>query len=408
MHPTRASRSLKNLFAGYHEPANLSSRQTVKLLDDLKASFRAQLDREHGFPQNTSDPSVGTSAQSSDSLSVTRASAASIHLQQLLQNPIFLQRDRPALKHNVQLGTPQDPMDVFDRAAAKGVLTMKAAKGCLMAKHRQLKASPGYPTNLADTNVGLRALQWLQTLPEYQSPQFTVDIHLLTEIIPYLQAEGRIGVVWQWLSRMIEASSDTSSEQHSGRLGILLTRIVSAQMRMRQDSLDGAIMTLLEADKAFKTHGLARKDFRRYLHHPWRTVSWETTVNAKLDRPEPTPKLYDEHVGIADSFRDRLDVERAHLLLHHPKHPDCEPALRLLGEKGRVEDILCRSIARDGSATMDCVSWLRVLVKDALGYLQECGSAAELDHFKGSLKAVFRYDMSLPGLASVPRKQAVG
>jgi hypothetical protein len=321
---------------------------------------------------------------------------------------VFLQKKTDTSKRDGKSGSLRDPMDVFDQAAARGVLTMKAAKGCLIAKRRQLEISPQYPKNLTDTSIGSRALQWLQTTPEYKSPQFAVDIHLLTELVPFLQAEGRIEVVWEWLSRILEASPETSERPRPGRLGLLLTRIVSAQMRAKEDSMDGAIMTLQKAEKTFAAHGLPPKELQTFLHYPWRIVSWETTVNAELDRPEPTSTLYDRHVGMADSFGDPLDVERAHLLLHHPEHPDCEPVLRLLAKRGRVEDMLRRSIAREGSTPMDCVSWLRALVQDALQYLQKRGSVAELDHLLGSLRAVFGHGVGLDRLAPVSRTQALG
>ena len=140
--PSRLFQSFKPLSRfKIHHPLPLNARESQQLLNLLTASFRQQLDREHGqlpFQKELTVPKVivGSSKrhkQSSESLSLKNGGTNDVdnHINSLLSNPLLSVPNRPLVNNSETL---RDPLDVFDDACAKGLMNVELAENCLRVK----------------------------------------------------------------------------------------------------------------------------------------------------------------------------------------------------------------------------------------------------------------------------------
>ncbi|PHH70939.1 hypothetical protein CDD80_5650 [Ophiocordyceps camponoti-rufipedis] len=199
---TRSAQSLRKLFADYIEPPTLTRQQSHKLLNGLKASFRNELDREYG---RATDNAVESGSES-------RPSAASQHLRSILANPLF-SYSKPSAARDAACPLPQpkrDPMEVFDHAVARGMMTFKAATGCLVAKNRSpLAWSPCHKVDSASTETAARVVRWLRSSGADKTLHFLRYRSFVRSLMPFLVAERLDVVVWDWIARLINDDKAT-------------------------------------------------------------------------------------------------------------------------------------------------------------------------------------------------------
>ncbi|KAM0343850.1 hypothetical protein ACHAPU_008119 [Fusarium lateritium] len=381
MFTTKSVQSLKNLFASYHEPLPLSKQQSQKLLDGLKTSFRKQLDREYGEssnnPSSNSPSSTATKSVDSDP---ARLSAANRHLKDILANPLFsYNKDvTSTFPSNLSPPTPtasaRDPIEVFDHAVARGLMTPKAAIGCMHAKANQLKAQQSGLGGLATAGMSGRVIRWLQACGAEQDLRFMDNYTFIRTLAPFVVAEGMEEIAWEWLARTInDASGNIPKEKRLKRASHLLGELVRAKCQPQYGNLDSGISTMLQAQQLFRTSPLLSD----LLVSSWRSVSWFSTVEA-YSRPAPSEELFDAHIATADRLRQPFQLERAHLHLCHPTHPDHLPALNFFKDKEGIRilvNILGPKKAKPEK--LSTVSWLAFLGHDTVNHLTQSGRTQE-------------------------------
>ncbi|KAF4581036.1 hypothetical protein GQ602_007173 [Ophiocordyceps camponoti-floridani] len=290
MFSTRSVQSLRKLFADYIEPPTLTRQQSHKLLNGLKASFRNELDREYG---RETDNIVGGGSES-------RSSAASQHLRSILANPLF-SYSKPSAARATTSPLPEsqrDPMEVFDHAVARGMMTFKAATGCLVAKNRPpLTWSPCHMVDSASTETAARVVRWLRSSGADKSLHFLRYRSFVRSLMPFLVAERLDAVVWDWIARLID---DDKTKWPAARRAewssFLLAELVTAKSKPRHGDLDAAIATMLEAENRFQASPL----LPQLLMLAWRSIAWLSTVEADTSTP-PSEKLFDAHLATADA-----------------------------------------------------------------------------------------------------------
>ena len=379
MFSTKSAQSLKNLFAGYHEPPTLSRRHSQKLLDGLKTSFRSQLDREHGHA--SSNPTMVSKAPGVDAIS--RQSPAHQHLKTILTNPLFNYERNPTKISEKSASTiKRDPMDVFEEASSKGIMTIQAATGCLVAKNKLL-AQPSTSSTTNAEETADRVLRWLQASNHMKNLQFLSNYRFVQAFMPSLVDAGKDDVVWEWLSHALDS---TSFNPHA--LSHLLLQLVWSKGRPRKGDLDSCITVLLRAEQLFR----AKTNAPDLLSRPWQAVSWLSTVEAYRRRPA-SEQLFDAHVDTGNRLRGNFSVEKAHLHLLHPKHPDNEPALELFHDKRGLRMLLVDSgsnanPSQGGPKTVpvwrSIGSWVSSLGEDTVHSLRRSGrddEAREITRF---------------------------
>ena len=387
MHSTRASRSLKKLFAGYHEPTPLSKQQSQSLLDGLKSSFRDQLDREYGRSASSASTTPKSSGGAEPATS-TRRSAANQHLKTLLANPLFsYERETGSTLPSPTPSLKRDPMDVFDHAVSRGMMTVKAATGCLIAKRQQVQLMSDAASRAASADTGLRVVRWLRSSRPDTDLSFLDKKPFVRALTPFLVSEGLDHVAWEWVGHTInETSGALSTEERYQRASLLLAELVRVKSQPQYGNLDAAIATLLEAEQSFHSNPLLSK----LLLLPWRSVSWLSTVES-YSRTAPSERLFDAHVAAARSLQTPVDVEKAHLQLYHPTHPDHIAALRFFEDKEKVrkmvEGITPEKISTSKSNSLGILQWIAVLGHDTVNFLTRSGRSQEAEHVQGLLQS---------------------
>lgn len=372
MFSTKAAQSLKNLFASYHEPAPLSKQQSQKLLDSLKLSFRKQLDREHGESSNR--PAVPNTPSTSADTSL-HTSATNRHLKDILSNPLF--------SYNKDLSSPfssslpsskRDPLEVFKHGVARGMMTHKAAIGCMIAKSKELRALSPNGNTLLSSETSLHVVRWLQSSDLHKDLKFLAHQVLVQTLVPFMIADGMEEVAWGWLSQLLgEESKDLPNHKRSGRASNLLAAMVRTRCQAQYGGLDAGISTMLQAQHMFQNSPLLSE----LLVTSWRSVSWFSTVEA-YRRNAASEELFDAHMATADQLHRPLLVERAHLHLHHPTHPSHVPALEVFRDTDSLRKVV-DDVGPKKNGQFTVGSWLVCLANDTTNHLIQSGRTQEAE-----------------------------
>ncbi|UNI21146.1 hypothetical protein JDV02_007162 [Purpureocillium takamizusanense] len=368
MFSTKSAQSLRRLFAGYHEPLPLSKQQLQKLLDGLKASFRTQLDLEYGRnPENA----LVTSKTTGNDLQI-RHSAATQHLKSILSNPLFSYKmESPTQGLMVSPSVPRrDPMDVFDHAVARGMMTLKAATGCLVAKRQLLSGSVA---DLASSETALRMVRWLRSSGADGDLAFLDNQAFVRALTPFLVAEGLENAAWDWITRTInDTSAHWENELRVKRASFVLAELVRTKSQPQYGNLDAAIQTILDAERHFEKSALLPD----LLVLPWRSVSWLSTVES-YSRTAPSEELFNAHIATADLLRRPFTVEKAHLQLHHPTHPDHTAAMDFFQDRKELRKLVRRLSPEKVNPAklkgMSIIPWIAFLGHDTVNYLTQSG-----------------------------------
>ncbi|KAH7163136.1 hypothetical protein B0J13DRAFT_537900 [Dactylonectria estremocensis] len=383
MFTTKATQSLKNLFASYHEPLPLSKQQSQKLLDGLKTSFRKQLDNEYGHSSDS--PTSSAKSKHPDANRPIRRSAAKQHLKDILSNPLFSYNKDLNSTFPSNLPPPKrDPMQVFDHAVARGMMTPKAAIGCMVAKSKQLHALESNGSTLSSSGTASRVIRWLRASGSEQDLRFLDNLTFVRTLAPFLVAEGLEDVAWEWLTRTVnDGSGNLTSEKRLERASNLLAEVVRTKCQPQYGNLDTGISTMLRAQELFRTSPLLSD----LLVLSWRSVSWFSTVEA-YSRTAPSEELFDAHMATADRLPRPFLMERAHLHLYHPTHPDHFPALQFFRNKENLQTVV-NAIGRKKSkpGNLSVVSWLAFLGQDTVSHLTQSGRTQEAQGVTDLLQA---------------------
>ncbi|KAF4512491.1 hypothetical protein G6O67_001626 [Ophiocordyceps sinensis] len=374
---SKSAHSLQRLFAGYHEPPLLSKQQSQKLLDGLKTSFRRQLDHEYG---HASDHAVVSGRDPE-----VRHSAATRHLRSILSNPLFSYPGQSAPRQMLSLlpVSDRDPMHVFDHAVARGMMTLRAATGCIMAKRKQLSAS-GSDAGLASSETAARVVGWLRSSGADVHLKFLDNLQFVRSLAPFLIAEGLESVAWEWTARTVnDETAAWSSAVRIRRASRMLAELVRIKSQPQYGDLDAAISTILDAEQRFHASPLLAS----LLTLPWRSVSWLSTVEA-YSRTTPSQKLFDAHLATADLLPEPFTVERAHLNLCHPTHPDLAPALRFFKDRQRLRELVRRlhpgkiHLGKMDTAKLKglgVIPWIAFLGHDTVNHLTRLGRSRDAE-----------------------------
>ncbi|PON23840.1 hypothetical protein TGAM01_v207168 [Trichoderma gamsii] len=376
MFSTKSVQSLRKLFAGYHEPLPISQQQSQKLLDGIKASFRSQLDREYG--RSSSDNTPAPAKSTGETSPQARRSAASLHLKSVLSNPLFSYNNKenaPPLPKGLWV-PDRDPMDVFDHAVSRGMMTLKAATGCLVAKGQQLSSAADANLLATSSDTALRVVRWLRSSGAESNFLFLDNTAFVRALVPFLIAENMESVAWEWITRAMNESRDISEEQRIARASSLLSEIVRIKSQAQYGNLNAAIQAILEAEQLFQHN----PSLPKLLVQPWRSVSWLSTVES-YSREMPSEKLFEAHLATADRLSRPFPVEMAHLHLYHPTHPDHLPALEFFNDKKRLRKLV-RALGPDKLnltkfTGMGTIPWIAFLGHDTVNHLKQSGRSEE-------------------------------
>lgn len=358
MIPTKAFSSLKGMLPRIHQPLPLNEKSTKKLLDTLTTSFRKNLDREHGWLDEDSDghdrkdgalAARGSAVSSQEGLSASQTGPqpgphghrpTDRHLRAILSNPLFSYDQ--AVGRPARLGAERDPMDIFDWAVARGLMTPKRATGCLLAKRREAvqSANVSAKASMAASGAGRKVLQWLRASGLERDLSFVADAQLTAVLVQFLAAEDSLDeVVWDWIERLRRGDGPQTIGQRGGHevasASFLLDKLVKAKASDAV-TLDEAYQAMARGAELFDKD---TPEFEGNIFWPWCYLSWKSTFKA-WNLSNPSPRLYESFVAIMDhDNRPSIRLERAHLDLRHPTHPTPAPAVALLSDDHLLRDV---------------------------------------------------------------------
>lgn len=199
-----------------HQPLLQTPRESQKLLNALKSSFRRQLDREH--PTSLSDRvENGHHSTANPSSSVQ---ATNKHLQTILDNPLFRVTPSRPTDSRGQSGTerlPKDSMVVFDELVASGSVTFASIGECL---NLQL-AIPGKrnPSDLRESmkasKAGSRVVSWWWSADAQTRKSMLRNPPLMSLLCKFMAAEGLQDRIMQWLRMLLEHHVGSPHDQVS-------------------------------------------------------------------------------------------------------------------------------------------------------------------------------------------------
>ncbi|KAM7192932.1 hypothetical protein V8F20_008602 [Naviculisporaceae sp. PSN 640] len=337
MQSTKALGSLKNLFV---QPLPLNKRESEKLLKAITTSFRAQLDREHGWTPELSEtdlaaPTISYLPSSTASSSSTKLPSSSQkpnpshrpvdrHFQAVLENPLF--------KHNGTTPLPgitshlselvADPRTVFEAGVAKGIMTVPRAHGFLLKSKEVIQQSAALSVrkSMAEYGAGLMVLNWLRASGQERQLSFLENTRFTRLLLQFMVAEGVDDLAWIWLKRL---ASPEGQGVCSTSASSLLDTLVGAQY-INNVELEGAYKLVIEGHALFQKNGLANSE----IHQTWKSLAWETTGHS-WRHTLPGTGRYDAFLDIPEQL-PYLGMHKAHLKLHHPTQPSADPAVEFI------------------------------------------------------------------------------
>lgn len=233
-------------------------------------------------------------------------------------------------------------MDVFDQAVAKGLMDPKRATGILMAKRQAIthSSSISVPQGMATSGTAHRVVSWLRSSGLERNLSFVKHQPLLNNLIPFMVEEGLDELVWIWMERWMMGGDRLATADSATYASPLLTALIRAKVAPGS-SLDAGYATLIRADDMFSDH----KAFPTAALAPWRTLSVMSTILA-WQRSPPSEVLFDSFAAMSEQLKHvyATKIDRAHLDLYHPTHPDATAALKCLRSNllDRLQDRLRR------------------------------------------------------------------
>lgn len=327
MFKTRALSSLKSIFPPIHQPLPLNKRESQKLLNALTSSFRSHLEKEHG-------PSAGLPpAPSLSYLPDTPSRPTDRHLGAILNNPLLRDSRNDAIttpKSPTETGL--DPKEVFERAVAKGLMTIPRAHGFLLRVHEEICNSTAVSVSqeMAQSGAGLMVVQWLRASGEERSLSFLTNMKFTGILVKFMAAEGLDELAWSWLQRLLletrtqpsGVTSRASSRAHVNAPRVLFTALVLANPEAVE--LDGAYSAVVRGDALFQTHMPAPS----LVRPAWMQVAWQTTSTSWRHKV-PGAELFDSFLAVGEHLWDH-ELVSAHLDLYHPTSPSSVRAVRYI------------------------------------------------------------------------------
>lgn len=314
----KPSAVLLQLFKSFHQPPSLSTRESQKLLNLLTTTFRKQLDREHGefrkenlFPTPAVKPSTSLTRPRSSSEPIP---ATERHFQAILQDPLFSARNR--LRPGTKLFN--NPMDIFELAVSKGLMTMDKCLNCLLAERKLIlrSASPTVWEGMRDSGAGLKVLRWLKASGR---TQYLADSKLFGVLAEFVAAEGLQEAVWADFAKL-SASLDSKSTMAAGNA---LLHMVQAEIK-GPNALDAGISALLRASSILQNSADSTQQL--VLRPSTRMLAYHATVLSQT-YAKPKPSRHADLMGIVNKTLKAKKLLIAHLYLHHPTTPKPQAAL---------------------------------------------------------------------------------
>lgn len=316
-----------------HHPLLLNPRESKQLLNLLTTSFRQQLDSEH--PQFRTEITPAPKHEHNQprrrrhSLSDLEKTPTDRHMHSLLSNPLF---NLSPEARSERLAISRDPMEIFDQAVAKGMMTTSYAKACLTAKKGQIVRSSilSIRDGMKESGAGLKVLKWLISSGTANNVGFLDDVSFANILLQFMVAEGLQEAAWKWIKKSIETLPKVAScskedfRQAQKNLMRPLVLLVRAEAKDHTCSLDDAYFALSRA--AGYLQGMSTANMTKVLG----SAGWfliQESIMSNSARPSPSEAGFESFLSLVPAVTKRPSGYFAHLSLLHPTKPSPDLAL---------------------------------------------------------------------------------
>ncbi|KAK6593983.1 hypothetical protein H4I96_10896 [Botrytis cinerea] len=312
-----------------HQPLPLTQRESTQLLELLTTSFRQQLDSEHGPSHTSSNVEPTQSNKQYQNGRPRRLSDAGHkhtdrHIKSILTNPLFNQRTQ----QRGEPGSTQDPMDTFDRAVGRGMMTLNYAKAILIAKKKQLQSSH-------------------ETLEERSK---NLQFYSLNSCVQKAMKK----YFWEWISKAIHSTNAAEFEFRG--VAQLLSKIVTLTARL-EASFNDSIAILLRITNMAKD--LRFEKVHSLLTEPGQHVFHLIVESSRQVRAATSLEAFKIFQQILPNFSIH-DVDLHTLDLYSPYHRSADYFLEFLRQqhssKGSESEDLVRPFEKNEAKKMVSIS----------------------------------------------------
>jgi hypothetical protein len=327
---------LQQLATKIHPPLPLNPRESQKLLSLLKASFRKQLDHEHGYGSSN------------------RSTITETHLKSILTSPLF---DNISHHMNVPEGgqlrghgptqslkdirlMTRDPVETFRCHVATGSVSLEIAKECLRCYLNKMK-TPGRPDSIDQGSaVSMSDLieHWLWASGVEKEIEFMQDQRFLGLSVAALVLEHRERHALKWLTRLRPELHEFSLDQPWGedaerrmRTQAMIVKILSAAQIKYGIGLNGGLKSFLTALTKMTSPKSLDKNYTYRIFRPTALYLMRRLIITNTD-VVADPCLSKEFCQSARWWSRNAIFDSVRLsLLRHP-FPDPYPALLYIRE----------------------------------------------------------------------------
>ncbi|KAK4153487.1 hypothetical protein C8A00DRAFT_33778 [Chaetomidium leptoderma] len=363
MQKSKALSSLRAIFPPIHQPLPLDKRESQRLLNDIKTSFRARLDAKYNFPDALKLPPTTIAHRPANA-----ARAADGHLRTILTSPLFSTVDTAEATGGVA-NTWDAHTAVFERAVSRGLMTPARAQGFLMMVKSEAK-QPAIPLLdlLKSTGAGLLVLRWVQSSGQERDLAFLANKSFRRLLMQFMVADGLDDALWVWVERLMKRE-DSSGDAISSRplVAELICDFVTVKCLARE--LESAYTAMLKAEAIAKENQISPV----MLQLAWRSLAWHTTVNACRHVKAPV-HLFDPFVTLGQTIPSRR-LDLAHVNLHHPVDPTPGLAVEYLSNKTNWKGITGPPTVN--SPVERYINRLTLLGLDTVQHLQQANETRE-------------------------------
>ncbi len=250
----------------------------------------------------------------------------------LLMNPLF--NISPEISGG-RLAVTRDPMNIFDQAVAKGMMTASYAKACLSARKVQIVRSSvlSIRDGMRESGAGLKVLRWLISSGTANNVEFLKDMPFAKILMEFMVAEGLQEAAWKWVKKAFENLPKLSSLEREEFVQIQkdvvgpLVLLIRAEASDHTSSLDTAYIALSRAAGYLK--GVSTAEMMTALGPPGLFLIRESIMSNSA-RPSPSEASFESFLSLIPVVTKRPDRYFAHLSLLHPTKPSPDLALEYI------------------------------------------------------------------------------
>jgi hypothetical protein len=250
-----------------------------------------------------------------------------LHMSSILTNPLLagVQEEGKRISGN-------DPMVIFEKAVSKGMMDMKCATLCLIAKKNEIIQSSvlSVQQGMNESGAGRKVLKWLWASGTTNDNSFMMDTKFSNILMEFIVAEELQEAAWTWIRRAVRECRSLSDVGQLATARKEMTWPLFSLVKAEASSangLDAAYICLSRAAGYLK--GMTASQMRIFLGPTGRYLSYATGVS-RADRPPPAESAFDSFLSLIPVITSNTEYHFAHLNLHHPNHPTANLALSYL------------------------------------------------------------------------------